>query len=98
MRIIRSLADKLRNFFHPKINIPQVPQLKIQPPVGTEFIKWRNFGVCPDCGSNDQWLEGPSGGSCTNYTCDSCGAKFNVALPPLNMIQRIGSRHQVKAR
>jgi DNA-directed RNA polymerase subunit RPC12/RpoP len=34
-------------------------------------------GKCPDCGSKD-FIEGPSGGICTNYTCAECGSRFNI--------------------
>jgi hypothetical protein len=61
-----------------------------QETVGREFVKWVEFGVCPDCASTDQWQEGPSGGSCMNIRCAGCGSKFNIAIPPLNLIQRIG--------
>jgi len=35
---------------------------------------------CPDCGSSE-FLEGPSGGMCTNVKCAGCGHWFNFALP-----------------
>ena len=63
-----------------------------QEPVGKEFVTWVEFGKCPTCGSTDQWIEGPSGGMCTNFTCNTCGNKYNIAPPPLSLIQRIGSR------
>ncbi len=31
---------------------------------------------CPFCQSQ-KFLEGPYGGLCTNFKCNSCGAKFN---------------------
>jgi hypothetical protein len=62
----------------------------VQQPVGRDFVDWVEFGKCPDCGAKDQWQEGPSGGSCINFRCAGCGNKFNVAMPPLNQIQRIG--------
>lgn len=34
-------------------------------------------GECPDCGGKE-FLEGPSGGICTNYKCANCGSKFNI--------------------
>jgi hypothetical protein len=38
----------------------------------------RKTNRCPDCGSSD-FIEGPSGGMCTNIMCAGCGAKFNMS-------------------
>jgi hypothetical protein len=66
------------------------PRKPVQTPVGKDLVRWVEFGVCPDCRATDQWQEGPSGMSCMNIRCAGCGARFNIALPPLNLIQRIG--------
>jgi len=47
------------------------------------FLK---YNACPDCGS-ENFIEGPSGGLCTNVKCDGCGHWFNFGLPLF--IQRI---------
>lgn len=47
------------------------------------FIK---NNCCPDCGST-KFMEGPTGGMCTNVKCTGCGHWFNFALPV--MIERI---------
>jgi len=41
------------------------------------FLKYKG---CPDCGGKI-FIEGPSGGICTNVKCDGCGHYFNMALP-----------------
>lgn len=33
---------------------------------------------CPDCGVEDEILEGPSAPSCTNVKCGKCGSRFNI--------------------
>lgn len=78
-----------------KLETPDMWSWKRQPKraeqkqvVGHDFVKWEAFGVCPDCGSLE-WHEGPMGGSCINFKCAGCHARFNVAMPPLKMIQRI---------
>ena len=38
-------------------------------------------GVCPECGRQAGFLEGPHGGNCTNIKCKECGAEYNV-FPP----------------
>ena len=35
---------------------------------------------CPCCEDRDCFLEGPSGGMCTNVMCTSCGSRFNHSL------------------
>ena len=35
-------------------------------------------GHCPDCGSKNCMLSGPSGGMCQNVMCEKCGKKFNI--------------------
>ena len=38
-------------------------------------------GVCPECGRQAGFLEGPHGGNCTNIKCKGCGAEYNVCPP-----------------
>lgn len=38
------------------------------------------YDKCPDCGST-KFMEGPSGGMCTNVKCSWCGHWFNMGLP-----------------
>lgn len=35
--------------------------------------------TCPFCGASE-WLEGPSGGASTNFQCEGCGARYNLAF------------------
>lgn len=35
------------------------------------------LGICPFCASKE-WLQGPTGGECTNIYCKSCSAGFNI--------------------
>ncbi len=50
---------------------------------------------CIDCGAADQWMEGPSGGMCTNYQCGRCGARFNIGP---GMAERIGFNDELRAQ
>ena len=45
-------------------------------------------GICPDCGSDKGFHEGPSGGMSTNIYCATCGHRFNVT-PVTRTAERI---------
>lgn len=54
----------------------------VVPKIGHRWIPGENdFAGCPFCDSKEGWIEGPSGGMCTNFMCDNCGAKFNAMGP-----------------
>jgi hypothetical protein len=55
-------------------------------------------GLCPDC-LGGTWIQGPSGGTCTNWTCANpdCGSRFNFCkLPDLTLVERISAPSPLK--
>jgi hypothetical protein len=44
---------------------------------------------CLDCGTRDDFREGPNGGLSTNIFCARCGAGYNIT-PALEIAERIG--------
>lgn len=42
-----------------------------------EDVPFPKDGACPNCG-NKEFLEGPSGGVCTNVQCTKCGIRWNA--------------------
>ena len=59
-----------------------------QMPVGKTFVRWIEWGKCPDCGAKDMWSYDQTWGGSRDITCRRCGAKFNVVGEPLNLIER----------
>lgn len=45
---------------------------------------------CLECGTRDDYVEGPSGGLSTNIFCARCGAGYNIT-PLVGIAERIGS-------
>lgn len=57
-------------------------ELFVLPKIGYRWMPGENdFAGYPFCDNNEKWIEGPSGGMCTNFMCGSCGAKFNAMGP-----------------
>lgn len=54
-------------------------------PARNKVLRAISKGRCPDCGGVD-FLEGPSAGFATNYQCDGCGSRFNIARFGHNVI------------
>jgi hypothetical protein len=79
MKFLKNILKKLRKA------IPIKPEYD-----GSEW-DFERYG-CPDC-SGHEFLEGPSGGACTNICCANsiCQNAFNVG--PFMQVQRISNRH-----
>lgn len=54
------------------------------------FARW----LCPNCGTYDEFLEGPCGGLSQNIKCANCDTKYNIAIAPaLAPTGVVGSYH-----